>query len=224
MKRKADAPAAPSAARRSANGKAAPDDRELTIDELIIDDEEPVENFFIEKERRLLTDALNAGWRGPGRGRSFIAASDVGVFPEKKQTPIVPDVLLSLDVPAPLDPSRKEHRSYFLWIMGKPPDVVFEFVSDRRGGEEGHKKKRYAQIGVRYYVIFDPERWLRGDVLAFLRTARRRPLSCTDGALVPGGRPRREIVARELRKVGQGVAPLVRRQRAGRPDGSRAGR
>jgi hypothetical protein len=43
--------------------------------------------------------------------------------------------------------------------------VVFEFVSDRRGGEEGHKKARYAEIGVRYYVIFDPQRWLRGDVL-----------------------------------------------------------
>ncbi len=145
MKRKADAPAAPSAVHRSANGKAAPDDRELTIDELIIDDEEPVENFFIEKERRLLTDALNAGWRGPGRGRSFIAASDVGVFPEKKQTPIVPDVLLSLDVPAPLDPSRKEHRSYFLWIMGKPPDVVSSScptgAAARRGTRKGATPK-----------------------------------------------------------------------------------
>lgn len=143
MKRKADAPAVPSAAHRSANGKAAPDDRELTIDELITDIEEPVESIFIEKQRRLLPQALYEGWRGPGRGRTFLAASDVGVFPEKKQTPIVPDVLLSLDVP-PLDPSRREHRSYFLWIMGKPPDVVFEFVSDRRGGEEGHKKKRDA--------------------------------------------------------------------------------
>jgi Uma2 family endonuclease len=169
MKRKADAPALRAVDRRSPtrNGAArlADADRELTIDELIIDDEEPVENFFIEKQRRLLTDSLYAGWRGPGRGRTFIAASDVGVFPEKKQTPIVPDVLLSLDVPAGLDPARKEHRSYFIWIMGKPPDVVFEFVSDRRGGEEGHKKARYAQIGVRYYVIFDPQRWLRGDVL-----------------------------------------------------------
>ena len=166
MKRKADAPAAPTADRRSANGKARPaDGRELTIDELITDIEEPVDNLFIEKQRRLLPQALYEGWRGPGRGRTFLAASDVGVFPEKKQTPIAPDVLLSLDVPAPLDPSRKEHRSYFLWIMGKPPDVVFEFVSDRRGGEEGHKKARYAQIGVLYYVIFDPERWLRGDVL-----------------------------------------------------------
>ena len=168
MKRKTDAPAVRGAGRHAArNGlvKHPEVDGELTIEELVIDDGEPVENLFIEKERRLLTDALYAGWRGPGRGRTFLAASDVGVFPEKKQTPIVPDVLLSLDVPAGLDPSRKEHRSYFLWIMGKPPDVVFEFVSDRRGGEEGHKKARYAQIGVRYYVIFDPERWLRGDVL-----------------------------------------------------------
>jgi Uma2 family endonuclease len=166
MKRKTVAPVVPTAERHLANGKAAcQDDRQLTIDELVIDDGEPVENLFIEKERRLLTDALYAGWKPPGRGRTFLAASDVGVFPEKKQTPIVPDVLLSLDVPAGVDTSKKEHRSYFLWIMGKPPDVVFEFVSDRRGGEEGHKKTRYARIGVRYYVIFDPQRWLRGDVL-----------------------------------------------------------
>lgn len=165
MKRQSDAAALRPAERRSANGKAPADDRELTIDELIIDVEEPVENVFIEKERRLLTSSLYTSWGGPGRGRPFLAAADVGVFPEKKQTPIVPDVLLSLDIPPPADPSRKENRSYFLWIMGKPPDVVFEFVSDRRGGEEGHKKKRYAQIGVRHYVIFDPERWLRGDVL-----------------------------------------------------------
>jgi hypothetical protein len=122
MKPKVNPRAVPAVDRRSParNGPArrADADRELTIDELITDVEEPVENWFIEKQRRLLTDSLFAGWRGPGRGRTFIIASDVGVFPEKKQTPIVPDVLLSLDIPKGLDPARKEHRSYFLWIMG----------------------------------------------------------------------------------------------------------
>jgi hypothetical protein len=73
--------------------------------------------------------------------------------------------MLSLDVKLPPGPLPKEHNSYFLWIVGKPPEVVFEFVSDRRGGEESHKKSRYASIGVRYYVVFDPDRRLRGDML-----------------------------------------------------------
>jgi Uma2 family endonuclease len=162
------------------NSKKADPDRELTIDELIIDDGEPVDNIFVERQQRLLVDPLHASWRGPGKGRTFLALCNVGLFPEKKQTPLVPDAMLSLDVPAGLDPThRKEHNSYFLWIMGKPPDVVVEIVSDRRGGEAGHKLTRYAQIGVPYYVIYDPAERLRaGELRAFeLRGGEYRPLA-----------------------------------------------
>jgi Uma2 family endonuclease len=142
-----------------------PPDRELTIEELIIDDGEPVDNIYIEKQQRLLTEALYSSWPGPAPGRPFLALSNVGLFPEKKQTPLVPDVMLAVDVPGNRDLALKENRSYFLWIVGKPPDVVLEFVSDRRGDEDGYKMARYARIGVPYYVIFDPEGWLNGGVL-----------------------------------------------------------
>ncbi|MCX7853857.1 MAG: Uma2 family endonuclease, partial [Caldilineales bacterium] len=50
-----------------------------------------------------------------------------------------------------------EHRSYFIWEFGKPPDVVVEIVSNRRGQETGTKLKTYARIGIPYYVIYDPQ-------------------------------------------------------------------
>jgi hypothetical protein len=43
--------------------------------------------------------------------------------------------------------------------------VVLEIVSHRPRDEDGHTMTRYAQIGVRYYVIFDPEDRLGGGVL-----------------------------------------------------------
>jgi len=140
-------------------------DRELTIEELIIQDDEPVDNIFVEKQQRLLTNALESSWSGPGRGRPFAVFSNVGLFPEKKQTPLVPDAMLVVDVHWKVDRKRKETLSYFLWIVGKPPDVVVEVVSDRRGGEGSYRMNRYAKMGVPYYVIFDPERWLKSDEL-----------------------------------------------------------
>jgi Uma2 family endonuclease len=133
------------------------------IDDLVIEDNEPVESFFVEKQYRLLTDPLHASWKP--EGRSFLAVSNVGLFYADKIPPLVPDVMLSLDVPVGRSPKQKENNSYFTWIIGKPPDVVIEIVSDRRGGEEDFKKDEYAKIGVRYYVIFDPDDLLRGGVL-----------------------------------------------------------
>ena len=73
--------------------------------------------------------------------------------------------MLSLDVRLGTDLSRRENRSYYVWELGKPPDVVFEFVSDRRGDEASLKKTQYARIRVAHYVIFDPQNRLREGVL-----------------------------------------------------------
>jgi hypothetical protein len=77
-----------------------------------------------------------------------------------EKPPLVPDVLLSLDVRVPPDLWEKINRSYFLWKYGKPPDVVIEIVSNRKGNEDEHKVERYAEIGIRYYAIFDPSHQL----------------------------------------------------------------
>ena len=133
------------------------------VEDFVIEDGKPVESIFAEKQYRLLTEPLYSSWTEAGG--PFLALSDVGLFYAVHKPPLVPDVMLSLHVPVDTDLSRRENRSYFLWIVGKPPDVVIEFVSDRRGGEEDYKMEEYAAIGVRYYVIFDPENRLRNGVL-----------------------------------------------------------
>jgi Putative restriction endonuclease len=77
----------------------------------------------------------------------------------------VPDFLLSVGVTYPEDLRAKEHRSYFVWVFAKGPDVVGEIVSDRRGGEDTLKLRQYAALSIRYYFIYDPDDLLRGGVL-----------------------------------------------------------
>jgi Uma2 family endonuclease len=135
------------------------------VEDLVIEDGQPVENVFAEKQYRLLTEPLYSSWAGPGEGRPFLVLSNVGLFFSVKHPPLVPDVMLSVDVRLGDDFALKENRSYFTWILGKPPDVVIEFASDLRGGEATHKMGEYARIGVAYYVIFDPANRLKGGVL-----------------------------------------------------------
>jgi Uma2 family endonuclease len=56
-------------------------------------------------------------------------------------------------------------ESYYMWEFGKPPDVVIEIVSNTKGEEKGTKRIDYAQIGVAYYIVYDPLPYLDGDVL-----------------------------------------------------------
>ena len=127
------------------------------ISHLVTEDETPVDGIFSEKQMRLLTESLYTSWPGPGDGRSYVAMANVGLFFSVHEPPLVPDVLVSLDVRAPLDPFPKENRSYFIWLYGKPPDVVVEIVSNRKGKELGDKLLDYARGGVSYYVVYDPD-------------------------------------------------------------------
>ena len=142
------------------------------IDHLITEDDEPVDNIFSEKQQRLLTEPLYSSWIGPGEGRTFVAMANVGVFYIAKNPAIVPDALLSLDVELPEELWAKEHRSYFLWEYGKPPDVVIEVVSNKVGEEDGEKLKKYARMRVGYYAIFDPEQQISEEVLRVYRWER----------------------------------------------------
>lgn len=136
---------------------------------IVTEDDRPVDNVFSEKQQRLLTEPLYTSWAGPGEGRSFLAMANVGLFHAVNQPPLVPDMMLSLDVATPDEVWSKAHRSYFIWVYGKPPDVVVEIVSNAEGGEEDRKLALYARIGIPYYVILDPERHLSGEVLRLFR-------------------------------------------------------
>ena len=125
------------------------------VDHLVTEDDTPVDNFFSEKQQRLLTEPLyssRAAWAGSG---PLSQRANVGLFFAVRSPPLVPDVLLSMDVELPADLHPKSHRSYFIWEYGKPPDVVIEVVSNREGGEDTQKLAAYAESRVPYYAIFD---------------------------------------------------------------------
>ncbi len=135
------------------------------VDHLVTEDDIPVDNVYSEKQQRLLTEPLHSSWAQAGGSRSFVAMANVGLFYDVNRPPLVPDMLLSMDVELPADLHAKNHRCYFGWEYGKPPDVVVEIVSNREGGEGTTKLGAYARIGVRYYAIFDPERLLGQESL-----------------------------------------------------------
>ena len=136
-----------------------PPDAEPDYAQFITEDGQPVDSLYSERQHRLLTDALFASWTAPG-GQPHLAATDVGLFYSVNEPAVVPDVMLSLGVSLPGDWSEKKNRSYFIWRMGKCPDLTVEVVSNAEGGELTTKKDRYAQIGIPYYVVWDPMKHL----------------------------------------------------------------
>jgi Uma2 family endonuclease len=156
---------------------------ELNIDHLITEDDQPVDNWYSEKQQRLLTEALFTSWHAPldenGQPRKFVALANVGMFYAINRPPFVPDMFLSLDVEPPPEFSEKRHRSYFHWEFGKMPEVVVEVVSNREGGEDTLKLREYARLGIDYYIIHDPFQMLSQEALRVyeigFRRYRRRP-------------------------------------------------
>lgn len=135
---------------------------------LITDDGEPVDNPFSEKQQALLTRTLYSSWTPPIEKRSkakrkFWAAANVGIFTSAHEGGIAPDVFVSLDVEAPK--YWRKNKAYFVWDCGKFPEVVIEIVSNTKGGEISRKHNRYEQMGIPYYVVFDPDRYLKAEVL-----------------------------------------------------------
>ena len=148
-----------------------PPDLDELIENLVTEDDEPVDNMLSEKQMRLLTEPLYASWQPPpseehpAGPRKFMAAANVGVFSSVHLPPVVPDMFLSLDVEVIPDWTQKKNRSYFIWEHDKPPEVAVEIVSNKVGGELGDKMRRYARMSVGYYVVFDPFRHLSQDLL-----------------------------------------------------------
>jgi Uma2 family endonuclease len=138
---------------------------EVDVSHLVTEDDTPVDNIFSEREMDLLVDSLYASWRGPKDGKPFVAMANVALYYALRQQPLVPDVLISLDVQLPAEVWEKENRSYLIWEYGKPPDVVVEIVSNRKGQETGYKLAQYARLGIAYYIVHDPYRLLSDNLL-----------------------------------------------------------
>ncbi|NJL46570.1 MAG: Uma2 family endonuclease [Leptolyngbyaceae cyanobacterium SM2_5_2] len=144
---------------------------EVDISHLVIEDDTPVDNFQSEIQQRLLVEPLYSSEALPA---PFLAAANVGLFYKLKGEPVVPDVMLSLGVQRAADFSERRNRTYLTWEFGKLPEVCIEIVSNQEGdevtlsqksrqkGKNIAKKALYAQIGIRYYAVFDPLRHIQG--------------------------------------------------------------
>ncbi len=128
------------------------------VSHLITEDGAPMDNIYVERQGRLLTDPLDNSWEGPSEDAPIVTLTNVGLFGGLYEPSLAPDFLLSLGVALPADLHKKEHRSYL-------PDVVGEIVSDRRGEEETLKFRAYARLGIKYYFIYDPNNRLGNGVL-----------------------------------------------------------
>ena len=130
------------------------------LTDLITEDDEPVDNFLSAKQQRLLVEPLYTSAQLP---RPFLVDSNVAIYASPRAAAIVPDMFLSLGVQVVPEWREKENRSYLLWEFGKPPEVVVEIVSNQKGNEIGQKLADYAELGVLYYVIYDPHEYLFED-------------------------------------------------------------
>lgn len=129
--------------------------------QLVTEDDIPVDNFASAKQQRLLVSSLYSSLQN----QTFLAEANVGIYYTDLQPPIVPDVFLSLDVQVPEKWWEKQNRCYMVWRFGKPPEVVLEIVSNKEGDELGKKLQIYEHMRASYYIVYDPNQQLGEKVL-----------------------------------------------------------
>ncbi len=168
-----------------------PDEIIPDISHLITEDDEPVDNFFSEKQQRLLVEPLYASWQPlhpkTQQPRLFLATANVGIYYALREPPLVPDVMLSLDVEAPADWWEKHNRCYMMWEFGKTPELVIEIISNLKGNELVSKMERYAQSHIQYYAVFDPSNQYGSTLLRLfsLQKSAYVPVEALDSATFP---------------------------------------
>ena len=131
---------------------------------MILEDDTPLDSFINEKQQRLLTTVFYSGAEIP-INVPFIVAANVGLFSHVRDSGIVPDVFLSLNIIGSEEWWERNVCSYLFWEFGKPPDVVIEVVSPTPGNELGSKLTDYAELRIPYYVVYDPLQKLSQTVL-----------------------------------------------------------
>ena len=124
-----------------------------TADELPNSDDTPVDNELQEIIPSLLKSILRILWHDR---MDWFFGIDMGIYTDPDRPPIVPDGFLSLNVERSFDENLR--LSYLLWEEEILPILVLEVVSAKPGGEYTTKLDKYAELGVLYYVIYNPKR------------------------------------------------------------------
>lgn len=128
-----------------------------TAEDLPETDFQPVDSELQLLVASLLADILAQLWADRD---NWFFGSNMGIYYDPQKPAIVPDGFLSLGVPRM--PRAGGRLSYVLWQEQVPPLLTLEYVSKTYGNEYENKKNLYAAMGVRYYVIYNPER-VRGE-------------------------------------------------------------
>jgi len=128
-----------------------------SAEELPDSDDTPVDNELQILVPTLLRAILAWLW---AERQDWFFGVNMGVYYNPKEPAIVPDGFLSLGVER-----RKSERgrlSYVLWEEKDiVPQLVLEVVSRTYGQEYEGKLLKYAQLGVMYYVVYNPDYWMR---------------------------------------------------------------
>ncbi|OUL22997.1 Uma2 family endonuclease [Nostoc sp. 106C] len=131
-----------------------------STDELPCSDDTPVDNEDQNFLPNVLLFLLNLIWANRMDwffGVDMAIYHTTGVNP---RVPVVPDAFLSLGVER--KKGGKSRNSYAVWEEHEVvPILTLELVSHVQGGEYDEKMAIYRQLGVLYYVIYNPEFWQR---------------------------------------------------------------
>ena len=134
-----------------------------TEDDLPDSDGKPVDNELHTLIQVLLRGILAQIW--DDRFDWFFGVN-LGLYPSPNEAALVPDGFLSLGVER-IRENNKLRLSYLVYREKVMPQWVLEVVSRTPGGEYDEKFSRYAELGVQYYVIYNPNHFRRDRHDAF---------------------------------------------------------
>jgi len=129
-----------------------------STEELPCSDDTPVDNENQNTIPNWLLAVLEVIW---GDRQDWFLGVDMGIYDreaQKKRTPtFVPDGFLSVGVQR----HKREGKGRLSYVLqeenGVVPLLALEFVSKTYGQEYDEKMADYAQPGVKYYVLYNPE-------------------------------------------------------------------
>ncbi|MGB8699259.1 MAG: Uma2 family endonuclease [Thermosynechococcaceae cyanobacterium] len=128
-----------------------------TEEDLPETDHRPVDNELQLLIPTLLRSTLALAWAD--RSDWFLGAN-LGIYYDPDETAICPDAFLVLGVPRYRPKGLR--LSYVLWQeQYTVPLWVLEIVSQTPGSEYTEKMRKYAEMGVLYYTIYNPHHWRR---------------------------------------------------------------
>ncbi|MEB3175614.1 MAG: Uma2 family endonuclease [Cyanobacteriota bacterium] len=133
-----------------------------TSEELPDSDDTPVDNENQNTIPNWLLAVLEQIWK---RREDWFFGVDMGIYDregQRRRAPaVIPDGFLSVGVQR----HKREGRGRLSYVLQEeqeiPPLLALEFVSRTYGQEYGEKMEKYARLGVKYYVLYNPEYYRR---------------------------------------------------------------